>query len=424
MSLFHTSPSHDDAAYPDAAPYEPRFAATESLSPTPPPPLPWLWPARIPLSAITLLVGDPGVGKSLLLADLAARVSAGLPLPGLPPRFCNTAASTRPTEPVSAAAGALPPGIPTGCILLCPEDSTRYVLGPRLTAAGANPVFLNLVTGVSETLHGAATPLILPDHLRMLAQAIRGVDCPRLLIIDPLPAVVSPHPTALTATLAGLGELAARYSVAIVVTTHLVKNHALRPLYRARGSLSLVAAARSVLWLAHDPDDADRRLLLSLKSVYGPVAPTLAFRIAPAPPTAPQTPDLIPQSLSPSIPIPDLIPRSPSPSIPVLTWDAAPSHRLPPDLLSLGADAHSALNEACAWLRTELASGPQPARELLTAARAAGLSLVTLRRAKRILAIRSIHVSGTTWHWSLPPRTSHVPASANQGGDQLDVCET
>jgi len=44
-------------------------------------PLHWLWPSRIPLGKLTLLIGDPGTGKSLLAADLAARVSAGLPLP-------------------------------------------------------------------------------------------------------------------------------------------------------------------------------------------------------------------------------------------------------------------------------------------------------------------------------------------------------
>ncbi len=36
----------------------------------------WLWQGRIPLGAITLLDGDPGLGKSLLTLDLAARVTS------------------------------------------------------------------------------------------------------------------------------------------------------------------------------------------------------------------------------------------------------------------------------------------------------------------------------------------------------------
>jgi hypothetical protein len=40
----------------------------------------WLWPGRIPLGRVTLLVSDPGLGKSLTL-DIAARVSRGAPWP-------------------------------------------------------------------------------------------------------------------------------------------------------------------------------------------------------------------------------------------------------------------------------------------------------------------------------------------------------
>ena len=41
----------------------------------------WLWAGRIPLGRITLIVGRPGVGKSFLTAELAARVSRGEPWP-------------------------------------------------------------------------------------------------------------------------------------------------------------------------------------------------------------------------------------------------------------------------------------------------------------------------------------------------------
>src|SRR3954466_15423127 len=41
----------------------------------------WLWPDRIPLGRITLLVSDPGLGKSLLALDIAARISTGRPWP-------------------------------------------------------------------------------------------------------------------------------------------------------------------------------------------------------------------------------------------------------------------------------------------------------------------------------------------------------
>src|SRR5437870_11268147 len=41
----------------------------------------FLWPGWIPADRITFLDGDPGLGKSTILLDLAARLTGGLPLP-------------------------------------------------------------------------------------------------------------------------------------------------------------------------------------------------------------------------------------------------------------------------------------------------------------------------------------------------------
>src|SRR2546422_7589826 len=41
----------------------------------------WLWAGRIPLGKVTLIVGDPGLGKSWLTEDLATRVSRGAAWP-------------------------------------------------------------------------------------------------------------------------------------------------------------------------------------------------------------------------------------------------------------------------------------------------------------------------------------------------------
>ncbi|MCH7871502.1 MAG: AAA family ATPase, partial [Planctomycetes bacterium] len=51
------------------------FAACRFAADVLPQPLQWLWPGRIPLGRLTLLIGDPGVGKSMLVADIAARAS-------------------------------------------------------------------------------------------------------------------------------------------------------------------------------------------------------------------------------------------------------------------------------------------------------------------------------------------------------------
>ena len=43
--------------------------------------LDWLWEKRIPRGELTILDGDPGLGKSLITLDLAARITTGRPMP-------------------------------------------------------------------------------------------------------------------------------------------------------------------------------------------------------------------------------------------------------------------------------------------------------------------------------------------------------
>jgi hypothetical protein len=41
----------------------------------------WLWPGYLPFGKVAILDGDPGLGKSTIMLDLAARLSRGLALP-------------------------------------------------------------------------------------------------------------------------------------------------------------------------------------------------------------------------------------------------------------------------------------------------------------------------------------------------------
>src|SRR5438132_10271072 len=44
-------------------------------------PMDWLWPDRIAAGSLTLIDGDPSLGKSLLTLDLAARLTTAQSLP-------------------------------------------------------------------------------------------------------------------------------------------------------------------------------------------------------------------------------------------------------------------------------------------------------------------------------------------------------
>ena len=72
QGAFSKPPRHDalaGSARTSVAVFETASEITAS-------PVEWLWPGRIPMGSITVLAGDPGLGKSLLSLDLAVAVSS------------------------------------------------------------------------------------------------------------------------------------------------------------------------------------------------------------------------------------------------------------------------------------------------------------------------------------------------------------
>src|SRR5712691_6250135 len=86
----------------------------------------WLWEKRIPRGKLTILDGDPGLGKSLLTLDLAARITTGRPMPD----------------------GT--PGVQGSVVLIAPEDGAADTIKPRVEAAGGDPSHIRLLTFVES----------------------------------------------------------------------------------------------------------------------------------------------------------------------------------------------------------------------------------------------------------------------------------
>ncbi|HXZ04620.1 MAG TPA: AAA family ATPase, partial [Ktedonobacteraceae bacterium] len=84
----------------------------------------WLWTNRIPQGKITLLEGDPGMGKSLLAVEIAAHISTGQPMPG------DSAGKTG------------------DVILIAPEDGAADTIKPRVAAAGGDFSRIHLLNTV------------------------------------------------------------------------------------------------------------------------------------------------------------------------------------------------------------------------------------------------------------------------------------
>ncbi|MDP6582331.1 MAG: AAA family ATPase, partial [Vicinamibacterales bacterium] len=204
----------------------------------------WLWLGRIPSGKVTLIDGDPGLGKSALTTDLAARVSTGRPMPD--------------GEPCEAG----------GVVILTAEDALADTVRPRLDAAGANSTRIIAVptVGTGEDEHMPSVP----GDLGAIEVAIQRVDA-RLVIIDPLMAylggeVNSHRDQDVRRALAPIAQLAERTGVAVLIIRHLNKDQGGKAIYRGGGSIGISGAARSVLLVAEDPDDLDRRILVPVKA--------------------------------------------------------------------------------------------------------------------------------------------------------------
>jgi len=318
----------------------------------------WLWPGRVPLAKLTVVDGDPGLGKSTLLLDLAARVSTGSPLPD--------------GSPLEAAGGVL---------LLSAEDGLADTIRPRLEVHGADLSRIYALESVPDDQGGR--PPAIPVDLPLVEQEAAERDVV-LIVIDPLLAflagnVDSHRDQDVRRALHALTVVAERTGAAIVVVRHLNKASGPRAIYRGGGSIGIIGAARSGLLVAEDPQDPDRRVLASIKSNLAKRPDALAFRLV-----ADQSRDVA-----------------------RVSWEG---------VLDIDADTllgprlgdgkrRPAHAEAEDFLRDTLADGPRQARDVEADAESVGIARKTLERARKQIGVKP-HKEGFgsagRWFWSLP----------------------
>jgi hypothetical protein len=331
----------------------------------------WLWPARIPLGMLTLLMGDPGLGKSLLTLMLAAEV-------------------TREGGDVMVSSA---------------EDHAGATIRPRAEAAGAD---LDRVHAITMRRDGAEDGLALPDDALELEELVVQTGA-RLVVIDPLMAhlpesVNSWRDQSVRRALAPLHRIAAAHGCAILPIVHLNKTRGGDALYRAGGSIGIPAAVRSALLLARDPSDGERgscRVLAHVKCNVAPQAESLACEIEPI--------------------VLDGDERIETARIRVTGTSDASAHEL---LETTTGEERTERDEAVDHLRAELAEGPRPAKEVRKAIRDSGISDRTIDRAKAAVRVESHREGfgpGSHVLWSLPDapgidRQSHISPVASYEG--------
>ena len=321
----------------------------------------WLWPGRIAIGKITLLAGNPGLGKSFVTLDIAARVSRGGAWPD------------NQWEPQAVG----------GVVLLNAEDDLGDTIRPRLDSHLADVSKVIALQGIrgkdgdGEYKRGVD----LARDIDQLRTAIAAVESCRLVIVDPVSAYMgktdSHKNCEVRSVLAPLAELAAETRVAILAVSHLRKGEG-AAIYRTMGSLAFVAAARAVWIVTEDTADPHRRLFLPAKNNLSNDITGLGFAI---------------ESLGPD-------------TSPIVTWEAEPVHLTAEEAMSQKAQRGrpaDARDAAAEWLRQQLASGPKPATSVLSDGEAEGFSGRTLHRALNSIGGKKEKrgFSGG-WLWLLP----------------------
>lgn len=327
----------------------------------------WLWPGRIAKGKVSMIVGNPGLGKSQVCASIASVVSNG---------------GAWPVDRCQCGRGSV--------VILSAEDDPEDTIRPRLEAAGAalDKIYIVDAIRVDRQEGPGKRGFDLSMDIARLGSLLHDLGDPALVIIDPITAYLGDadsHKNAeVRALLAPLSEMAAAQRVAVIAVSHLTKSSGMDALLRVQGSIGFAAAARAVWGVAKDKDNPSRRLFMPLKNNLGTDNSGFAYTVE-------------------GIRLPE--------------GDIETSHIMwENELITASADSvfgqadethdeREAVLEAKMYLRSLLADGPVAVKHIEADARGAGHAWTTVRRAQKDLKIVSYRDHGIgekgKWYWRL-----------------------
>lgn len=196
----------------------------------------WLWRPWLPLGKVSILEGDPDVGKSVLTLTMAAIVSTGQKWP-----------ETR----IGGEIVRQPEAHAAGVVLVGVEDDEEDTIVPRLIAAGADRTRIATMRQPTDD-RGDPVPFVIPEDVVQLRRAIREVDA-RLVVIDPVTAFLSTKKVkanddpSTRQALMPVVALARETECAIVLVRHLNKATGMSAKHRGSGTIAYTGITRSVI---------------------------------------------------------------------------------------------------------------------------------------------------------------------------------
>jgi hypothetical protein len=310
----------------------------------------WLLRPYIVRGAMTILDGDPGLGKSTFTTGIAAAITLGQSLP-----FAEVSGPGR-------------------VLFMSAEDDPGRVLKPRLIENGADTSRIRI-----QDEHFTLDPL----GVARLREELIGnpVD---LVVIDPLMAFMevglnSNSTNEAMHFMMNLDKVAREFNCSILVIRHLRKSGGDNPMARGLGSISINARVRSALILARHPGNRDLRAVAHYKSSYAKEGPTVLFELK----------------------------TSPS-GFPRILWrgtdDSLTGEHLlrEPDRADRGRPPNE-LEFAKTFLLEILQTSPREKSEVVSAADAKGITEATLRRAREYIGVVMKKRGKQSW-WEMPIR--------------------
>jgi hypothetical protein len=377
---------------------QPKALKVTQLSTVRPERVEFLWKPFLPKGRPVAIEGDPGVGKSALVAKIIAHVTTGKAFPTV----------LDDTPPFLAF-------IPKNVCILTSEDDPADTLVPRIIVNGGDVQRVFHIQGWEQP-DGAQGIVTLQD-LTLLKEALERYT-PALLVFDPIQSffgrgVDMNHANETRPVLDAVAAVCKAHDCTPLYVRHVGKARREKAIHASLGSIDITGNMRSVLFLARDPENNSRRILAHSKINNAPLGQSLAYTV---------------RSVEEDIPTPDggMV----TIEAPRLGWDGL-STLTADDLASpplQEGEEKPAFDQAREFLEELLAPGPVLYTDVQRAMKQAGISLVTLKRAKPLVGVRSRRrpEDGTpskdwSWEWFLESPRDSCPDAC--GDDTLEPLE-
>lgn len=338
----------------------------------------WLWDGRIPLGALTLIAGEPEVGKTSTATDVMARSSTGRVMPD----------------------GT--PGRDGMWLYVSSENDMFRTVKPRIVAAGGDVTRISFIKATEikdKTIERRAFSLeqdiaALDELLTAAAGECVGI------VLDPLNEYLGPNVNSwrdgdVLRVLGPLVDLAEKHQVALVGIMHPAKGEASTVLNKILGSKAFTMKARSILFCVEEEsidsqDKARSFLMLNEKNSLAEKAPGLRYHFEIVAPRAVEGDD--PAEIAMMRPVP------------FVSWHEGTVDVRMRDLAEAQRNGRSSTVADCmVWLLPRLSDGPVNSATVMQEGEAMGFGPSPMKTAKKKLGVISRKVSfGSGWTMELP----------------------